>query len=115
MPSANDRRDSRFASNPFVVKNGHQYAMFYFGFGYERPGRACEMLALGTDLFHFNKVEDILIDTGSPGTIDETFAHKPSVIYHQGSLYHFYCAVSGKYPDEVRGIAVARSRPWYRA
>jgi hypothetical protein len=86
--------------------------MFYFGFGYQRPGRACEMLALGGDPFHFTKIPELLIDTGPAGSIDETFAHKPSVIYHQGTLYHFYCAVSGKYPNEVRGIAVARSRPW---
>jgi hypothetical protein len=111
-PPLSDARDSRFASNPFVVKNGRDYAMFYFGFGYQRPGRACEMLALGDDPFHFTKIPEILIDTGAPGSIDETFAHKPSVIYHTGALYHFYCAVSGKYPNEARGIAVARSRPW---
>jgi len=111
-PLTPDARDSRFASNPYVVKNGSQFAMFYFGFGYERPGRACEMLALGSDPLHFTKSPEVLIDTGASGTIDETFAHKPSVIYHQGALYHFYCAVSGKYPKEVRGIAVARSKPW---
>jgi predicted GH43/DUF377 family glycosyl hydrolase len=111
-PPVSDSRDSRFASNPFVVKNGREYAMFYFGFGYQRPGRACEMLALGNDPFHFTKVPEVLIDTGAPGSIDETFAHKPSVIFHQGTLYHFYCAVSGQYPNEARGIAVARSRPW---
>ena len=86
--------------------------MFYFGFGYERPGRACEMLAVGNDPFHFRKVNEVLIDTGAPGSIDETFAHKPSVIFYEGALYHFYCAVSGKYPNEVRGVAVARSKPW---
>ncbi len=112
VPPTADARDSRFASNPFVVKNGSEYAMFYFGFGYQRPGRACEMLALGQDPLHFKKVSEILIDTGAPGSIDETFAHKPSIIYNEGSLYHFYCAVSGKYPNEVRGIGVARSRPW---
>jgi hypothetical protein len=111
-PPAPDSRDSRFASNPYVVKNGSRYAMFYFGFGYQRPGRACEMLALGDDPVHVTKVPEILIDTGAAGSVDETFAHKPSVIYHQGTLYHFYCAVAGKYPDEVRGIAVARSRLW---
>jgi hypothetical protein len=111
-PAIPDSRDSRFASNPYVVKNGRQFGMFYFGFGYARPGRACEMLAVGDDPFHFRKVPEILIDTGAPGTIDETFAHKPSVIYHEGALYHFYCAVSGKWPNEVRGIAVARSRAW---
>ena len=111
-PAIPDARDSRFASNPYVVKNGEQYAMFYFGFNYQRPGRACEMLALGRDPLHFTKVSEILIDTGAPGSIDETFAHKPSVIYDRGILYHFYCAVSGKYPNELRGIAVARSKPW---
>lgn len=111
-PPTQDTRDSRFASNPYVVKNGRKYAMFYFGFGYQRPGRACEMLALGDDPLHFTKVSEILIETGAPGAIDETFAHKPSVIYHDGALYHFYCAVSGKYPNEVRGIAVARSKPF---
>ncbi len=115
-PPVPDSRDSRFASNPFVLKNGSRYAMFYFGLGYARPGHACEMLALSPEgdssPLHFTKVPEILIDAGAPGTIDETHAHKPSVIYHQGALYHFYCAVSGKYPDETRGIAVARSRPW---
>lgn len=75
-------------------------------------GRACEMLALGVNPYSFFKVPGVLIDTGAPGTIDETFAHKPSVVTHEGVLYHFYCAVSGKYPNEVRGIAVARSAPW---
>ena len=111
-PPVPEAPDSRFASNPYVVKNGHQFGMFYFGFGYERPGRACELLALGDDPFHFTKAPGVLIAPGPPGSIDETFAHKPSVIYHKGALYHFYCAVSGKYPNEVRGITVARSKPW---
>jgi hypothetical protein len=112
QPPTPDARDSRFASNPFVMQNSSGYAMFYYGFRYERPGRACEMLALGSTPYTFVKVPEILVDTGTPGTIDETFAHKPSVITHEGGLYHFYCAVSGKYPNEVRGIAVARSQPW---
>ena len=67
---------------------------------------------LDRDPYSFVKVPEILIDTGARGTIDETFAHKPSVITHEGALYHFYCAVSGQYPNEVRGIGVARSKPW---
>ena len=107
-----DSDDARFASNPYVMTHGHEYAMYYFGFTYTRPGRARELLALGNSPYHFTKVPEVLIDVGSPGSIDETFAHKPSLIYHDGALYHFYCAVSGKYPDEIRGIAVARSKPW---
>ena len=69
-------------------------------------------MAVGDDPFHPTKVKEILIDAGPPGSVDSTYAHKPSVVYHQGALYHFYCAVSGKWPNEVRGISVARSRPW---
>jgi hypothetical protein len=104
--------DARFASNPYVMTYRKQFAMFYFGFPYTRPGHARELLALGSDPFHFTKVPEVLIDVGPPRSIDETFAHKPSLIYHNGALYHFYCAVSGKYPNELRGIAVARSKPW---
>jgi hypothetical protein len=86
--------------------------MFYYSLGYQRPGHACEMIAIGVDPLHFTKSSEILIDAGAPGTIDETHAHKPSVIYYNGVLYHFYCAVAGKWPDETRGIAVARSKPW---
>jgi hypothetical protein len=107
-----EARDGHFASNPFVVQNGREYGMFYYGLRYQHPGKACEMLAIGDTPFSFTKVPDVLIDTGAPGTIDETYAHKPSVVTHEGVLYHFYCAVSGQYPNDVRGIAVARSKPW---
>ncbi len=102
--------DARFASNPFVVRHGREWGMYYFG--YDWKGKARELFALGADPYHFTKANDILIDVGAPGTVDETFAHKPCVIFHDGALYHFYCAVSGKWPHEVRGISVARSKPW---
>jgi predicted GH43/DUF377 family glycosyl hydrolase len=102
--------DERFASDPCVVLDGKRWVMFYYGF--DRKGKARDFAAVGDDPFHFVKVGKILIDVGPPGSVDSTFAHKPSVVYSQGALYHFYCAVSGKYPNEVRGISVARSRPW---
>src|SRR3546814_13291116 len=86
--------------------------MFYFGLAYD--GHARELLALGDTLTDFRKVDEVLIDVGPPGSIDEKYAHKPSVIYHDGALYHFYCAVSGKWPNDVRGLAVARSKPYIR-
>ena len=102
--------DDRFASDPCVVLNGNQWAMFYYGLS--TTGKARDLLAVGNDPFHYTKVNEIMIDVGPPGTVDSTYAHKPSIVYHDGALYHFYCAVSGKYPNEVRGISVARSRPW---
>jgi hypothetical protein len=105
-----DSWDARFASNPFVVRHHNLWGMYYFGF--DLQGKARELLALGRDPYRFTKVNEILVDVGAPGSVDETFAHKTSVIFHDGALYHFYCAVSHKWPNEVRGISVARSKPW---
>lgn len=102
--------DERFASNPFVVLHKDLWGMYYFGL--DKSGVARELLALGESPFRFEKVDEIMIDKGAPGAVDETYAHKPCVIYHDGVLYHFYCAVSGKWPHEVRGISVACSKPW---
>jgi predicted GH43/DUF377 family glycosyl hydrolase len=102
--------DERFASDPCVVKHEKGWALFYFGL--DSKGVARDLLATGEDLLRFSKVPEILIDVGPPGSVDSTYAHKPSVIFHAGALYHFYCAVSGAWPNEVRGISVARSKPW---
>lgn len=102
--------DERFASDPAVLRHGRQWALFYYGLAAD--GHARELLALGDDPLHFAKVPEVLIDVGPPGSIDEDYAHKPSLISHRGDLYHFYCAVGGRWPNESRGISVARSRPW---
>ncbi len=102
--------DDRFASDPVVLRHGGQWAMFYFGLSTD--GKARDLLALGDSLTDFRKVDEILVDAGPPGSVDEKFAHKPSIIHAKGALYHHYCAVSGKWPNDVRGISVARSIPW---
>lgn len=103
--------DDRFASDPCVLRHNGQWAMFYYGRS-SRDGKCRELLALGDDPFHFAKTGQVLVDVGPKGTLDEDFAHKPSVISWKGDLYHFYCAVSGKWPDDIRGITMARSRAW---
>lgn len=102
--------DFRFASDPVVVKHRGEWGLLYFGRAADGPCR--ELLALGHSPTSFTKVDEVLIAPGPPGTIDEKFAHKPAVIFHDGALHHFYCAVSGKYPNDTRGLAVARSKPW---
>jgi predicted GH43/DUF377 family glycosyl hydrolase len=102
--------DERFASDPCVLLDGARWAFFYYSL--DKIGKARDLLALGHDPFHPTKINEILIDVGPPESVDSTYAHKPSIVYHQGALYHFYCAVSGKWPNEVRGISVARSHPW---
>lgn len=102
--------DERFASDPAVFRYGKRWVMYYYGLA--ANGKARELLALGSDPFHFGKAPEIMIDTGPAGSVDEVYAHKPTVIMHDGALYHFYCAVSGKWPNETRGISVACSKPW---
>ena len=102
--------DEKFASDPCVLNDGDTWVFFYYGL--DGKGRARDLVAAGPDVFHPKKIDRILIDVGPPGSVDETYAHKPSVIWHEGMLYHFYCAVSGKWPNETRGISVARSKPW---
>ena len=99
--------DERFASDPCVLRFRRQWALFYFGL--DAKGVARDVVALSADLRAFTKCDAILIDTGGPGSIDEKYAHKPSVIAHQGALYHFYCAVA---KNDRRGISVARSQPF---
>jgi predicted GH43/DUF377 family glycosyl hydrolase len=88
-----DAWDSRFASNPFVVRHKDLWGMYYFGL--DGHGKARELLALGNAPNRFNKVNEIMVDVGAPGSVDETFAHKTSVIFHDGALYHFYSLLSG--------------------
>jgi predicted GH43/DUF377 family glycosyl hydrolase len=102
--------DHRFASDPVVLRRGGEWAMFYFGLA--QDGKARDLLALGKDLTRFSKVGEVLVDVGPPGSVDSAYAHKPAIIHHAGTLYHYYCAVSGAWPDETRGISVARSTPW---
>lgn len=97
--------DERFASDPCVVRAGREWALFYFGL--DAKGVARDLVALSSDLRAFTKCEGVLIDVGGPGSIDEKYAHKPSVIVKDGVLYHFYCAVA---KDNRRGISVAASR-----
>lgn len=111
-----DAWDSGFASDPCVLRNGAEWAMFFFGYNYRT---AQEGLALSGDLLNWEKWPEPIITTGADGELDSTFAHKPSVLTHDGVLYHFYTA-SRPYREgdstnnifpEFRSIAVATSRP----
>lgn len=63
--------------------------MFFFGYDYTQ---AQEGIAFSRNLLDWEKYSEPIICTGAPGEIDETYAHKPSVLTHDGVLYHFYCS-----------------------
>jgi len=98
--------DEWFASDPCVLRHGNQWAIFYFGL--DGKGVARDLVALSPDLLKTEKCPGVLVDVGPAGSVDAKYAHKPSLIYRNGVLYHFYCAVA---KDDTRGISVATSKP----
>ena len=107
--------DDRFVSDPCVVRAGDVWVMFYYGLCSD--GHARDGAAFSTDLIRWEKADEPLLDVGPEGSIDSRHAHKPSVFFNGGRLYHFYCAVAPA-PDkvagaieveEIRGIAAAYS------
>lgn len=108
--------DGRFLSDPYIVKDGDLWLNFYFGYD---NGHAQEGLAISKDLEHWEKVEEPIIAHGEPGSLDEGHAHKASIFYYNGTLYHFYCATRPykegdrtKIFKEFRTIAVAADKPF---
>ncbi|QHW32796.1 hypothetical protein GZH47_19610 [Paenibacillus rhizovicinus] len=108
--------DSRFVSDPCVVKDGNRWIMYFFGF----DGRnAQEGIAFSDNLTEWTKVDEPILRTGEAGEIDAIHAHKPSVVMHDGVLYHYYCACrpyregdpTNNFGSEFRTISVATSRP----
>lgn len=114
LPVTEDAWDSGFASDPCVLQNGDEWVMYYFGFDYKK---AQEGLAISKDLLNWEKYPDPIIEVGKDGEIDSIFAHKPSVIMHEGVLYHFYCSCrrnqegdpTTNFGNEFRTISVAAS------
>jgi hypothetical protein len=82
-------------------------------------GHARELVAFSDDLLNWRKANEILIDVGETGSIDDQYAHKPGVVARDGVLYHFYGASRKKGPGDVdevnakdrRCISVATSAP----
>ncbi len=105
------RWDGRFVSEPCIVRDGDLWLNFYFGFN---GGHAMDGLAVSTDLIHWDKAEEPILTSGAPGSLDEGHAHKASMFYKDGRLWHFYCATRPwregdptKIYNEFRTIAVA--------
>lgn len=93
---------SGISGDPQITRIGDLWVMFYFG-AFWRPG-AFDTFACSHDMVYWTKWEGTdLILPSEPW--DETYAHKPWVIKHNGVVYHYYCAVG----SEGRVIALATS------
>jgi predicted GH43/DUF377 family glycosyl hydrolase len=96
--------DSKFCSDPWVCRVDDLWAMFYFGFDF---GHAQDGIAFSEDLVTWLKWPEPILRVGPPGSLDSRHAHKPGIVWHEGVLYHFYCAVRDT--DDYRCITVATS------
>lgn len=97
--------DSRFASDPWVIRIADKWHMFYYGFN---GVHAQDGVALSNDLIKWEKSPfNPILAYGEQGSYDEIHAHKPCVIFKGGIHYHFYTAVGSK----GRCIALATSVP----
>lgn len=110
--------DGRFVSDPCIVYDEGRWVNFYFGYD---NGHAQEGLAFSEDLIHWQKEKNPVLTCGKKGELDENHAHKASVLYKDGVLYHFYCATrpvregdSTSLYGEWRTITAAASSPWTR-
>lgn len=108
--------DECFASDPYVLRTGDTWVMFYYGLA--KDGHARDGVAFSEDLLHWEKAPEPLVDVGAPGSLDSQYAHKPAVFFSKGTLYHYYCAVSPALQPvhgaiknrELRGIGLRTSR-----
>ncbi|MCD8210519.1 MAG: beta-galactosidase, partial [Prevotella sp.] len=100
--------DGTITGDAQIVKYKDLYIMFYFSaFNPTRSYNAFNTFAVSRDMISWQDWEgEDLITPSKP--YDELFAHKSYVVYHDGVVYHFYCAVNN---DNQRGIALATSKP----
>ena len=116
LPVTESAWDAGFSSDPGVVHYDGRWAMYYFGYDFRH---AQEGIAFSDDLIHWVKHPEPIITVGNEGELDSIHAHKPSVIKHDGVLYHFYCACRSAMPgdptvnlgQEFRCLTVATSEP----
>jgi predicted GH43/DUF377 family glycosyl hydrolase len=102
-------RDHRIIGDPWIMRRGETWEMYYFGFDGEH---ARENLATSSDLIHWTKSPlNPIMDAGPPGSYDAVHCHKPCIIEHEGVVYHFYTAV-GTYGNDshYRAIGLATSK-----
>lgn len=118
LRNGKNKWDCTFVADPYVVKDGDIWLCFYYGIGLMDPEddlyHAEDGLAISEDLLHWTKVSEPVLRHGDNVAYDNHHAHKPSVFYKDGALYHFYCGTckaDKKYPtelfDEYRTICVA--------
>ncbi len=97
------------SGDPMVRRIGDVWVMFYFGHKWKPgDGGAFDTFACSYDLRRWTKWDGEPLVKPSE-EYDSIHAHKPWVMKHGGTVYHWYCAVGRLNGRKVRGIALATS------
>lgn len=92
--------------DPVILKYKNIYIMLYYVLTFD--GKTFDNFAISKDLVHWDAWDGAPLIESSKEGYDAKYAHKPSIVYKDGVLYHFYCCVDN---DNNRHIALATSKP----
>ena len=97
--------DERGVADPYVIRNGDQFYMFYLGQDRSRLQRLG--VARSADGIRWLKLrENPILDVGAVGAFDENGLGEPAVWQSNGSWWMLY---TGRARNEVRRMGLARS------
>lgn len=97
--------DERGAADPYVIRAGSMFYMYYLG--QDRARRQRLGVARSDDGVHWQKLRsNPILEPGSPGAFDEIGLGEPAVWNEQGSWWMLYTARDRK---ESRRLGLARS------
>ena len=99
------------SGDPMVRRINEVWVMFYFGYKWKSGvDGAFDTFACSYDLKHWTNWDGEPLVRPSED-YDCIHAHKPWVLKHNDTVYHWYCAVGKRNGYVVRGIALATSIP----
>ncbi len=93
------------AGDPQIIRFEDLWVMHFFvACAVNGAPTAYDTFAVSRDLLHWTRWEgEPLVAPSLP--LDQTFAHKPFLVFWNGRVHHFYCAVG----QQGRGLALAVS------
>ena len=100
--------DERVVADPYVIRIGPDFYMYYLGQDRAAPPRQRLGLARSRDGAHWEKLRsNPILDAGPPGSFDENGVGEPAVFAYAGSYWMLY---TGRDAAEIRRLGLARSR-----
>lgn len=117
LPPGGGAFDANCCMNPFVLRVGDEYCMFYAGADQDDKRRICLATAPVSDLTRWTRLGPVF-DVGGPGAFDEAWCVLPC-LHRVGGKWHLYytgrCRFEGTGLQSFCGIGLAISddlRTW---